>query len=157
MHYPLKQVGTNKITSYFGNHTLDIMIHHLFTFLLLNTLFFAIGAPGFNVSEYRTTISYLHPINNDSHFLIFYALIGLVVPIAIAKIVSRIKCRLKKIRRNLREIPVSISFWYPISYLVGFSSFSISVSNPLGYPCQYSHIHFPMRLSLIVVIVVFSS
>jgi len=123
MHYPLKQVGTNKITSYFGNHTLDIMIHHLFTFLLLNTLFFAIGAPGFNVSEYRTTISYLHPINNDSHFLIFYALIGLVVPIAIAKIVSRIKCRLKKIRRNLREIPVSISFWLSYKLFSGIFKF----------------------------------
>ena len=89
------KLGNNKITSYLGNHTLDIMIHHMFAFWLLNTLFYAIGAPGFNIPEYRTAIFYEYLINDDSHFLILYALLGLAIPIGISKITSRIKFRLK--------------------------------------------------------------
>ena len=88
------KLGKNKIASYLGNHTLDIMIHHLFAFWLLNTFFFAIGAPGFNVSEYRTAIFYEYLLNDDSHFLILYAFLGLTIPIGISKITSRIKYRL---------------------------------------------------------------
>jgi len=70
------------------------MTHHLFGFWLLNTLFFALGMPNFNVSQYRTDIWYQYFINGYTYFLILYAIAGIAVSFAITKIASRVKLTL---------------------------------------------------------------
>jgi len=89
--YLSAKLGKNRIISWLGNHTLEIMIHHLFGFWLLNTLFFAIGMPFFNVSQYRTDVWYQYFINGYTHFLILYAIAGIAFSFAITKIASKIK------------------------------------------------------------------
>jgi fucose 4-O-acetylase-like acetyltransferase len=94
------KIGSIKILRYLGNHTWDIMVHHVFGFWLLNTFFFAIAAPGFNVAQYRTKILYEYIINGDTHFLIFYAVVGIVVPLAIFKITSTLRGKLGGLKVN---------------------------------------------------------
>jgi len=94
--YLSAKLGENRIISWLGNHTLEIMTHHLFGFWLLNTLFFALGMPNFNVSQYRTDIWYQYFINGYTYFLILYAIAGIMVSFAITKIASRVKLTLSK-------------------------------------------------------------
>jgi fucose 4-O-acetylase-like acetyltransferase len=97
------KLGSIKVLRYIGNHTWDIMVHHMFAFWLLNTFFFAIAFSGFSVVQYRTNILYEYIINGDTHFLIFYALVGLIVPLLIFRIQSKIRVKWSK----TRAIPLS--------------------------------------------------
>jgi len=89
--YLSAKLRENRIIGWLGNHTLEIMIHHLFGFWLLNTLFFAIGMTDFNGGQYRTHIWYQYSINGNALFLILYAIAGLAVSFAITKIAARVK------------------------------------------------------------------
>jgi fucose 4-O-acetylase-like acetyltransferase len=96
------KLGSIKVLRYIGNHTWDIMVHHIFAFWLLSTFFFAIAAPAFNVAQYRTNILYVYAINGDTHFLILYVFVGLVVPLLIFMIQSKIRVELAKLARPLK-------------------------------------------------------
>ncbi len=97
------KIGSIRILRSLGNHTWDIMVHHLFGFWLLNTALFLLNVPGFDAAQYRTTIMYLYPIGGDTHFLIFYAIAGIAVSLAMFKITSVIRDRIQKFRRAHQE------------------------------------------------------
>jgi len=87
------KIGSIRILRIIGNHTWDIMVHHLLGFWLLNTVFFILNPPGFDVAQYKTKIMYLYVIGGDTHFLILYAVAGIAVSLAMYKMTSIIKER----------------------------------------------------------------
>lgn len=75
-----QKIGHNRIIRFVRNHTSDIMIHHMVGFWVLNTLFFALAVPNFNVSDYRANIFYEYYLLGDGHFLILYVLAAFMIP-----------------------------------------------------------------------------
>jgi len=89
-----QKIGSNRIISFFGNHTSDIMIHHSFGFWVLNSLFFLFAVPNFSVTDYRTNIFYEYYLLGDGHFLILYVFAAILVPLGMLALQSFIKKKL---------------------------------------------------------------
>ena len=98
------KIGNIRFLRSIGNHTWDIMVHHMFGFWLLNTVFFLLNAPGFDIAQYRTKIMYVYTIGVDNHSLIVYVVAGIAVSFAMFKITSMIRGRFLRLSaiKNIR-------------------------------------------------------
>ncbi|MCW4044103.1 MAG: acyltransferase [Candidatus Bathyarchaeota archaeon] len=91
------KIGSIRVLRFLGNHTWDIMVHHMLGFWLLNTVFFLINAPDFDITQYTTKIMYVYEIGGDNHSLILYAIAGITVSLSMFKIVALLRERLSKL------------------------------------------------------------
>jgi fucose 4-O-acetylase-like acetyltransferase len=92
-----QKIGPNRIIGWLGKNTLQLMIFQMFAFWLLNSLFFAVGAPNFDVVAYKSNIYYEYLLFNDAHMLVLYLLAGIIIPLVIYKAVTVMKQRVKSV------------------------------------------------------------
>lgn len=97
-----KYIGNNNIINYIGNNTYSVMMHHVFSFFIINsfigTLHKTIGIfNSFNTKAYKTTIWYEYNRNNAALSLI-YVICGVSFPLILRyvlidkyKLLSKIK------------------------------------------------------------------
>ena len=84
----------NKIVMKIADNTFNIMIHHIFAFMIVKTIFYIIIKlnileMGFNISNYKSDIWYYYfPI---PQFNIIYLIVGITIPIIIGSIINKIQ------------------------------------------------------------------
>lgn len=98
-----KSIGDNGFVRYLGQHTWDVMTHHIFVFFLFNALFgvlATIGVPylNFDFHKFQTEIWYYYtPFGWSNHFYLLPCVLGVTVPLLARKFISHTP--LAKIRK----------------------------------------------------------
>jgi fucose 4-O-acetylase-like acetyltransferase len=78
-----KKCLNNPVLNYIGNNTSTILFHHYFAFWLLSTMYMLLGAPNFDKSLYMGQFFYKYLYNADKHYLLLYAIAGIVIPLCL--------------------------------------------------------------------------
>jgi len=91
----VRAIGDNKIITFIGNNTWDIMTHHIFVFFLINCLLFALCIPDFDVVQFKTEAYYAY-IYKSHHILLLYATAGVALPLLYRYYASKLSNRLRK-------------------------------------------------------------
>jgi len=87
----------SRALKYIGENTWSIMINQFLGFYLLSTVFFAIGAPGFNIVSYKTDLFYDYLINGDPRSQILYLAVGLLFPLFMTFCLTKLSAKTKNI------------------------------------------------------------
>lgn len=90
----------SRLVNYISRNTYSIMIHHLFGFFVLNTLWFTLSKifsfiDHFNVNMYKNYIYYIYLPKNLIQFRILYVIFGIGVSLIIAFTTSKLKLLIK--------------------------------------------------------------
>jgi len=88
-----------------SRHTFDIMMHHYMGFFALNCVFLVMNALGiwakdFSVKSFRTMENYNYAPGGHTEFNVLYLLAGLLLPLAVAFVMDRIKAAAAKMIRK---------------------------------------------------------
>ncbi len=89
-------VEKSRLALAISRHTFDIMMHHYMGFFAVNCLFLGlnalgIGAADFSVMAFRTQKGYMYAPVNHEEWNAIYVLAGLLLPLAIAWILAKMK------------------------------------------------------------------
>ncbi len=105
-----KYISDNKIINYIGNNTYSVMMHHVFSFFVINSFIGILHKTfrifnSFNIKEYKTTIWYEYNSNNAALSLI-YVICGVSFPLVLKYILIDKYNVLSKIKAINRFIPI---------------------------------------------------
>lgn len=93
-------LSNSKLVNYISKNTYPIMIHHLFGFFLLNTIWFTLSKifsfiEYFNDTQYKSYIYYTYLPKNLIQFRILYVIFGIGVSLIIAFTTNKLKLLIK--------------------------------------------------------------
>ena len=92
----------NKYVIYAGTHTFDIMMHHIFVFMVVKVSFYVLQhfidfQPVFDTIACKTNIWYYYLVSNLEVFKFVYLVLGIIIPLLLRYFIDNIK---KNIFRN---------------------------------------------------------
>lgn len=93
----------SKIVSMVSKNTFSIMLHHLFGFFILNTMFYGLSlifksVEGFDYSQYVSNIWYFYLPKSLENFKLLYVIFGIFFSLLIAFIQNKLVHGLKRIQ-----------------------------------------------------------
>lgn len=85
--------------SYYGNNTYSVMLHHLFVFMMIKSIFAIFSAKGlafldFDLELFHSDVYYTYIPGGIAAFKLVYLLCGVVISLAISKAIQSVKGRL---------------------------------------------------------------
>ena len=86
----------NKYAIYAGTHTFDIMMHHIFVFMVIKVLFYALQyfisfQPMFDTIACKTNIWYYYLVSNLEAFKFVYLILGIIIPLVLRYFIDNFK------------------------------------------------------------------
>lgn len=93
----------SKFIKYIGTNTWTIMMHHIFTFWMINFILSLNDMNGFNYEAFKTNIWYAYTIQNSNISLLFYIFVGVSLPLLIKYCLSKVKNE-NKLLKSLYDI-----------------------------------------------------
>lgn len=86
----------SSVVNYISKNTYHIMIHHLFGFFILNSIWFVSSKiltfiNGFNIEQYKSNIYYLYLPKDLIQFRLLYVVFGIGISLLINFIINKIK------------------------------------------------------------------
>jgi hypothetical protein len=78
-----QQIKKSALFSYIGNNSFTILTHHYFGFWVLNSIFFLLELPNFDIINYRSSIAYKYLFFAEPHSMILYLVAGVSIPLAL--------------------------------------------------------------------------
>ena len=97
----------SKIINILANNSYNIMLHQVFSFFILNFVFFILHIytpffKDFDSTQFQTNFWYFYAPNGNESILIIYLLIGIFIPLLIAKIQNLLLNFLKKLFSKMK-------------------------------------------------------
>ena len=98
-------VAKSRLALFISRNTFAIMMHHYMGFFALNCVFLVMNALGvwaadFSVKSFRTMESYNYAPGGRTEFNVLYLLAGLLLPLAVAFVMDKIKAAAAKMIRK---------------------------------------------------------